>query len=71
MITRVGRLLGRWSRKHNDFLINFPSGPDGHFLHGLLSHHEKLSSGRTLLEELESRGYDIKTLRIQVDLKKS
>ena len=69
-ITRKGRLLGRWSRKENDFLITFPSGPDGHFLYGLLSRHEKLSSGRTLLEELELRGYDIKTLRIQVDRKK-
>lgn len=45
-------------------MITFPSGPDGHFLYGLVSHHEKLSSGRTLLEELEARGYDIKTLRI-------
>lgn len=69
-ITRKGRLLARWSRKDNDFLITFPSGPDGHFLYGLVSHHEKLSSGRTLLEELEARGYDIKTLRIQVDRKR-
>lgn len=38
-------------------------------LYGLVSKHEKLSSGRTLLEELESRGYDVKTLRIQCDLK--
>jgi len=69
-IVRKDRLLARWSRKEKDFLIAFPDGPDGHFLYGLLSRHEKLSSGRTFLEELELRGYDITTLRIQVDRKK-
>ena len=69
-IVRKDRLLARWSRKEKDFKIAFPNKPDGHFLYGLLSTHERLSSGRTLLEELELRGYDITTLRIQVDRKK-
>lgn len=68
---KEGRLIARWSKRHNDFLINFPSKPDGHFLYGLISsgRYEVLSTGRTLLEELESRGYDTKTLRIQCDRK--
>lgn len=70
MTVRDGRLLVRWSKRENDFLISYPSKPDGHLLYGIVSEHEKLSNGRTLLEELELRGYDIKTLRIQVDRKK-
>lgn len=64
-----GRLLVRWSKRHHDFLIQYPSAPDGHLIYGLVSHFEKLSSGKTLIEELEARGYDITTLRIQVDRK--
>lgn len=73
-ITKKGRLLARWSRKENDFLISYPDKPDGHFIYGLVANgsvrYEVLSSGKTLIEELESRGYDIKTLRIQVDRKR-
>lgn len=73
-IVRKDRLLVRWSRKENDFLINYPDKPDGHFIYGLIAQgsvrYEVLSSGKTLMEELEERGYDIKTLRIQVDRKK-
>lgn len=65
----VGRLLVRWSTRHRDFLISYPSAADGHLFYGLVSQHEKLSSGRTLLEELDARGYNTRTLRIQVDLK--
>jgi hypothetical protein len=74
-IVRKNRLLVRWSRKENDFLISYPSKPDGHFIFGLVANgsvrYEVLSSGKTFIEELEERGYDIKTLRIQVDRKKN
>lgn len=71
---RSRRLLARWTKRGvdgapgNDFRFDFPNRPDGHFLHWLIS-HAKLDGGKTLREELDSRGYDITTLRIQVDLK--
>jgi hypothetical protein len=64
---KPGRLLGRWSKRENDFLFSYPSKPDGHYLYGVFS-FIKDANGRTLVEELERRGYDVKTLRFQVDL---
>jgi hypothetical protein len=85
MTAKKGRLLLRWSERERDFLISFPRSQDGGMLWGFVKHiHDGpykiadlphatkalvIPQGRTLLEELEARGYDLKTLRIQVDKK--
>lgn len=66
---KPGRLLGRWSKREKDFLFSYPSKPDGHYLYGVFCFIKDVN-GRTLVEELERRGYDITTLRLQVDRKK-
>lgn len=48
-----------------DLVFGFPCGPDGHLLHGAFC-HEKLASGKTLIEELKARGYDITTLQFSI-----
>lgn len=65
---KTGRLLGRWSKRDNDYLFSFPtSKSDGGWLHYIMC--IRTENYRTLLQELELRGFDPKTLRIQVDRK--
>lgn len=66
---KAGRLRGTWNKTENDFWIQFPSSPDGALLHGLIN-HDRLIGGKTLKQELEERGYDLTTLKIQCDKKK-
>ena len=61
-----GRLLGRWSKRERDFLFSYPSKPDGHFIHQLFSCVK--INGKTLIENFTERGYDLTTLRLQIDL---
>jgi hypothetical protein len=71
-MTRPGRLLVRWSKRENDFRIAYPSKPDGHLMYGLVSQdivYVDMGHGKGLVQELEERGYDITTLRIQCDRK--
>lgn len=51
-----------WSKSENSWKIYYPSKPDGWLM------YEHLSSEpfKELLQELERRGYDTKTLRISV-----
>ncbi|MCK5603239.1 hypothetical protein KAR91_15255 [Candidatus Pacearchaeota archaeon] len=62
-----------WSKKEEDFMISPPSGigtkSDGHLMH---SHffYNKTSLGNLLHEELESRGYDITTMKFSIEPKK-
>lgn len=88
---KAGRLLMRWSKRHRDFLYDYPEGgkADGGMLHfylkfvrdpsdehfqvygpgGLGGQHKY--PGRSLLDQLDARGYDLTTIRIQIDKKKS
>lgn len=72
---RPGRLLARWVKRGfdgesgNDFRFDYPRvKSDAAFLYWLLF-CQKDENGRSLIQQLEVRGYDITTLRIQVDLK--
>lgn len=64
---KAGRLLFRWSNREKDYLTSFPRSCDGHWLNGLLNFLEDSETGRTVIEELEARGYDPKTIRFQCD----
>lgn len=48
----------RWSKRHGDFLIDYPSSPDGWLISDALS--------PALQRELKERGYDLTTLRFSI-----
>jgi len=63
-----GWLTAYWDKRERDIVFGSPCKPDGHLLYGALSFIE-FSSGKTLLKELEDRGYDITTLQFSVKRK--
>lgn len=71
------KLTARWSKRENDVLYWYPSKPDGHLLHAVLSAPrqrydyttERMEYEPSLLEELKARGYDITTLRFTIERK--
>lgn len=69
MRARPGELKATWSRREED--INFDWGgsgagkPDGHMLYGAIC-CVVLVGGKTLMQELEARGYDLTTLRFSI-----
>jgi hypothetical protein len=67
------RLRAVWSKREADILYHYPRSCDGALLH---YHFDVLRDralegvrpeGRSLIEELVERGYDITTLRFSVD----
>ena len=74
------KLTLRYDKRMNDFRIVFPEGQDGHLLfYHLLS--DKLQYGEdkknntpytkyNFAEDLESRGYDLTTLKFSIEKKK-
>lgn len=62
---RDGWLTAEWTKKEQDITYSFPDRPDGHLLHfafdGMLP-----ETGKTLLMELEARGYDLETLQFSI-----
>jgi hypothetical protein len=67
------KLRAAWSKRENDILYSYPRRCDGALLH---YHFDVLRDralegvrpeGRSLIEELVERGYDIKTLRFSVE----
>lgn len=74
---KAGRLSVFWSKREQDFLMRFPSKPDGHLLwwwfgceHHRYDHDAKgVVFDQSFIAELEARGYDTKTLRFSVDRK--
>lgn len=67
-----GWLTAYWGREsrgsHKDLVFGSPCRPDGHLLYGALSFVE-VTNGRTLIQELEVRGYDITTLQFSIKRK--
>lgn len=60
------KLTYKWSKRENDYLINYPRKCDGHLVHGFFAGY---TNGKEFMEELEKRGYDLKTLKFEVKLK--
>jgi hypothetical protein len=67
-----GWLTAFWGRDmrgaKKDLVFGSPCRPDGHLLYGAFQVVE-LSPGKTLIQELEARGYDITTLQFSVKRK--
>lgn len=62
-------LKAAWSKKENDFLIHFPRSCDGSLLNDYLFHHHywfDQERKKSLKDELEERGYDLKTLKFSI-----
>ena len=76
---KPGRLSVRWNKKEDDHLVRYPSGPDGHlaahifFGDRVVPNYEpdgpRVNFDPSFVKQLELRGYDLKTLRFQVDKK--
>lgn len=66
----------RWSKKEKDFLIHYPSSPDGHLCYGHFCCDRPKSRYRitdpmdafdpSFVDELRARGYDVTTLKFSV-----
>ena len=65
---KPNRLLAKWSQKEKALLYFFPQKSDGGMLASAFE-QDKLLLGKTLVQELELRGYDITTLRFHIDRK--
>jgi hypothetical protein len=61
---------GKESRRdyRKDLVFGSPCKPDGHLLYGALCFTE-VTGGKSLVQELEARGYDITTLQFSVKRK--
>lgn len=64
-------LLAWWGRKENDLMTGGFSRPDMRLLNDALSSPLPIANGRSLLEELDARGYDTTTLRFEIRRKPS
>ena len=62
------KLKCRWSKGKKDLLFYYPNKADGHFLHGFFSYNRYDSLGHeyNFIRDLESRGYDITTLKFEI-----
>jgi hypothetical protein len=71
------KLVVFWSKREDDFLIRYPRSPDGHLAYGHFCAERQRYDYTTrgpvfdpsFVQELEHRGYDVKTLRFSVELK--
>lgn len=61
---KPGRLVAYFDKRADDRVFHSPCRPDGHLLYGLFDGHVPM---KEFLSELEKRGYDLTTLRLQVD----
>lgn len=61
-------LYAYWSKKEKDMMFCYPtSKSDGHLLHNWFGHG--IFGTKTIYSELESRGYDLTTLRFSIKKK--
>lgn len=64
------QLKVKWSKREDDLEFHYPDhSANGQYLSYVLSHLKKDSNGNSILQELDQRGYDIKTLKISIDKK--
>lgn len=65
------KLIYRWDKRHQDFWSSWPkSKADTNYLFGLFSMIKIPEFNTTILEELDKRGFDTKTIRFEIKLKK-
>lgn len=65
---RAPRLTAKWSKRQKDIVFDWDFGVS-HHSPGMLNEfffHVTCSSGKTLIEELKERGFDIETLRFKI-----
>jgi len=57
------KLWVNWSKKENDIMIHFPRKRDGHYISLLINND--------FIKEMESRGYDITTIKFSIKRKQN
>lgn len=57
------KLWVNWSKKENDIMIHFPRKRDGHYI--------SLLFNNDFIKEMESRGYDITTIKFSIKRKQN
>lgn len=71
MKAKNNQLKAGWSKSQNDVMYAWGDGvskSDAHLLHNFLTILQGFGA-KTFLKELESRGYDIKTLKFSIEKK--
>ena len=72
MSAKPGELKANWSKREKDIMFSWGAEGadkcDGNWLNNWLTWHKGFDN--TFLKELESRGYDITSLKISVKRKK-
>lgn len=73
-MSKKRKLVARWDKREEDVVFIWPTRKtDGHLLHHVLASKRYAPDSntweRSLLEELERRGYDITTFRFEIALK--
>lgn len=64
-----GDLTAFWNFKEDDIMFSWSKRPqDGHMIYSAFSYVKGLNS-KTFVEELESRGYDLTTLKFSIKYK--
>lgn len=69
MPLKYDKLRIRWSKREQDIQYIYPRRCDGSYLHYALSHLAKYD-GKNFFEELEARGYDLKTIEFSIEQRK-
>lgn len=69
------RLRVVWSKREKDLVFHYPRKVDGHLAHVILNSPRQKEDNEgqivfapSFVQELQSRGYDISTLKFSVDL---
>lgn len=71
-MVKKDKLSYQWNKKENDFVTNYPLGIgtncDSNFLLNFFSYALK-GEEKSFLKELESRGYDLSTIKFSIEPK--
>lgn len=67
-MSKTKKLTAKWSKKDNDIVFDYASKIDGRLLYHAFC-IVKITDDKNLTDELESRGYDITTLRFSISKK--
>lgn len=66
------KLIFEWNKKENDFMVHFPSRPDGSLVYSQFSTPRYCQVSKqykqSFIKELEKRGYNLKTLKFSVEI---
>lgn len=69
-MTKKNKLICKWSKAINNFNFIYPDTADGKFLSGFFKLRIR-EAKNNFFEELEEKGYDLTTLKFEIEKKKN